>query len=98
MLLHPEEEEQAPRTAAIFQLYPNPTRDQVTIDYQLDGLHAQTFVHLRDLAGRELGLRSMPGEHGRLVLDVGHLAPGLYVLDVRCDGRVVHVEKFLVQQ
>lgn len=89
--------EEPGRRTGNFHLYPNPTRDQVMIDYQLESLHAQTFVFLRDLAGRELGMRSMPGETGRLILDVGHLAPGLYVLDVRCDGRVVHVEKFLVQ-
>lgn len=78
-------------------MYPNPTCDQVTIDYQFQAPRAQTFVHLRDLFGRELGIHALNGNEGQLVLNTKALAPGMYVVEIRVTGCLAHVQKLMVE-
>jgi len=80
-----------------FHLYPNPTRDQVTLDYVLPEAAVQGYVRLRDLAGRELEVHTLNGNEGRLVLDTKAFAPGLYVVEVHSPVRLEYVQTLVVQ-
>jgi uncharacterized delta-60 repeat protein len=80
-----------------FHLYPNPTRDLVTLDYTLPETAVQGYVRLRDLAGRELEVHTLNGNEGRLVLDTKAFAPGLYVVEVHSPTRLEYVQTLVVQ-
>jgi hypothetical protein len=98
MLVTPTpEEEPTVQHGAGFHLYPNPTREEVTLDYTLPETAVQGYVRLRDLAGRELEVHTLNGNEGRLVLDTKAFAPGLYVVEVHSPTRLEYVQTLVVQ-
>lgn len=96
MLAQPLEEDKED-TASTFLLYPNPTRESVTLVYSLDHAVHEGVTLLRDLAGRIVVTKTLQGQQGQITLETVHFAPGLYVVEVRGGGRVLHVEKLVVQ-
>jgi len=91
-------EEPLAQPADRFRIYPNPAHTQITLDYHLQDTEGTRSAHIHDLSGREVGFSPMQGDVGLLTLDIAHFAPGLYVLKVIAGNRVVHMEKFVVQQ
>jgi len=83
--------------APTFHLYPNPTRDQVTLAYTFSAHTGQAQVRLLDLAGRELEAYTLRGNEGRLLLDTRAFAPGLYLVELRMGGSLVEVRKLVVE-
>lgn len=71
-----------------WRIYPNPTTHRI----QLEGLSHTARVRLMDLQGQVLEEQMNVTE-----LSVGHLAPGLYLLEVT-DGQQSGVEKVVVEQ
>lgn len=71
-----------------WRIYPNPATHRI----QLEGLSHNARVRLMDLQGRVLEERKQATE-----MAVGHLAPGLYILEVT-DGQQSGVEKVVVER
>lgn len=73
-----------------FKLYPNPASEVISLEVtdQRNGLMAE--VRLLDLQGRELR-RIVPQRKDRMTMDVGGLAAGIYLMEVRTTngGRAV---------
>lgn len=71
-----------------WRIYPNPATHRI----QMEGLSHNARVRLLDLQGRVLEERKQATE-----MAVGHLAPGLYILEVT-DGQQSGVEKVVVER
>lgn len=75
-------------------LYPQPAREVLYIELNRSFYRKEEAVHLWDGLGRHLlSLPLPPQEQVRLQLPVGHLPPGLYVLQWRTERRVFLVNR-----
>jgi len=82
---------------SMFRLYPNPARDNTTLTYTFTAQTGQAQVRLLDLAGRQLQAHALPGTGGRVLLDTGSLAPGVYLVELRVDGAAAALRKLVVE-
>ena len=77
-----------------FTVYPNPTRDQITIEFSTETLQA-TKVKVVDMTGRVVKtVEAVPqaGEH-KYTLSLSELSAGMYTVQVYTDGKLTHVSK-----
>jgi hypothetical protein len=74
-------------SAAIFEVYPNPTTGLLTIDLG-DGLAGTVVLKVLDLSGRNLIEQRVPAQAGPYTLDMGALTNGQYMLQVISDETI----------
>ncbi len=86
----------APKQPAL-RLYPNPASDLVTISYHLPKHAGAVALVVRDAQGRVLHQFNVQGTHGQHAWDVQGLAPGMYMVELRREGRVEHTERLVIQ-
>jgi PKD repeat protein len=75
-------------------LYPNPTKDQLFLDYAL-GNEQQATISLFDLNGRIVKQDKLTG-NGTYSLDTRPLSNGLYIYTVQQNGNVILRDKLVV--
>lgn len=85
---------EAPVEQSRFALYPNPAAFSVTVAYQVSEPGARLLV--RDLLGRTIAERDLPGEAGEIALDTGEWAPGAYVCTFVSKGKTLGAEKLII--
>lgn len=72
------------------ELYPNPANARLHLKFETDKTTEVTAV-IRDIAGREIALQYFgkvkPGASATLSLEVGSLVPGIYLVELRSEGR-----------
>jgi len=74
--------------AANIRTFPNPTSGLLTIE--VEQVKAQELsVALYSLDGRRIPLAVPVRQQGAIVLDLGHVAPGLLLLEIRSDQGVI---------
>jgi len=82
--------DQAPLNASIETVFPNPARTHVTIQYVCNAI-SPARVTIIDLRGREYTrVETIPGDIGKantLVLPIGQLGPGFYLVALSISGR-----------
>jgi hypothetical protein len=89
-------QEVPPKTPAL-QLYPNPANGLVSMRYHLPGNTGAALMVVRDVHGRtvqQFNVRGMQGEHA---WDVQGLVPGVYMVELRCEGRLEGTQRLVVQ-
>ena len=59
-------------------VYPNPTTDKITIQLKING-HAIEKVEIRDMLGKKV-LSYTDIKENQMIIHVGHLVPGLYMI------------------
>jgi hypothetical protein len=77
-----------------FVVYPNPTRDQLTIEFSTETLQA-TKVKVMDMTGRVVKtVEAVPqaGEH-QYTISLSELSAGMYTVQVYTDDKLTHVSK-----
>ena len=78
-----------------WRVYPNPSRGQVRVAAPSGATARAHEVQVWDAQGRMVLRRPMQGEETALSL-LGHV-PGLYVLQVRAEGQVLHSQRLVLQ-
>ncbi len=90
--------DEAPKQAHLGAIYPNPSNGRVTITYVADR-GGTISVDVHDVLGRKVeslsGGPTGPGEH-QISWDVGHLAPGVYLVSMRAAGQPVRTRRLTV--
>ncbi|NRB53502.1 MAG: T9SS type A sorting domain-containing protein [Saprospiraceae bacterium] len=76
----------------IYKVYPNPTRDQVTIHIQAVGL---VVANLYDFSGRKVLTRQLIIEQNQGQLDLGAVSPGVYALELLKEGERVMTSRII---
>jgi DNA gyrase inhibitor GyrI len=77
-----------------FMVYPNPTRDQITIEFSTETLQT-TKVKVLDMTGRVVKtVEAVPqaGEH-QYTLSLSELSAGMYTVQVYTDDKLSYVTK-----
>ena len=72
-----------------YSVYPNPTTGKITVKCA-ETLHA-TSVQVFDVVGRTVGAYRIRPENTETVIDISHLANGMYFLKI--DGKILKVVK-----
>jgi hypothetical protein len=76
------------KALASFELnaYPNPTRDQVLLNANIQG---QSFVTVTDIAGKQVMSSAVNFDRGRGTINMSDLRAGIYLINVTTeDGRI----------
>lgn len=79
----------------LLNIYPNPATDKVRIEYLLsqDGI---LTIELHDMLGRIISSQTANSRSNEAIVEVGHIANGLYHLLFTIDGKKVGSEKITV--
>lgn len=81
-----------------FKVYPNPTSGLVTFTYDLKEQPKEVaFVVVKDAVGRQIVALPMQNSQGQLVMDTRELAKGMYTVSYIQKGRVIHLDRLLIQ-
>lgn len=85
------------KEASAFQVYPNPSQDQLNLSYSLNS-KSPVQITLLDLLGKErmvlVNETQNPGKQ-KITVSVAALPSGIYLMNIRC-GSTIHVEKINV--
>ena len=77
--------------------YPNPTNDQLVVDFSFGTPVGSATAALYDLVGRKVAETSIEGLEGKAAIDVNGIAPGTYLLRVTDqDGTWSYTDKIIV--
>lgn len=79
-----------PQEDPSIRVFPNPATEAVTVTAP-----AGSVIEFLDLAGRTLASHS--GKTGTSIIPVRHLPQGLYLLNVRLDGKLISTKKLVLQ-
>ncbi|MDX9751982.1 MAG: T9SS type A sorting domain-containing protein, partial [Flavobacteriales bacterium] len=77
-------------------LFPNPASGLVTMSYQLSGHTGVAHVVVRDAQGRMVQQFRVSGTRGQHAWDVQGIAPGVYMVELRCAGRLEQTQRLVV--
>ncbi|GAA4454794.1 hypothetical protein GCM10023189_21730 [Nibrella saemangeumensis] len=78
-----------------WSVYPNPATDVVTIAVPAGADLSRLSVEFITPSGRRIPAERIEAEMGTIRLPVHHLVPGLYILTVSSDGRILSTSKLL---
>ena len=76
-----------------FKLYPNPAKDQVTIQTIENWVVANTTVQIRDTSGRLVKSQTLSNQN----IDVSGLNPGFYLVQIFDSGKLLGMAKLVVE-
>jgi hypothetical protein len=79
------------------KLAPNPARNWTACTYRITGDVTQAILTLKDALGRSLQVHRLGAAEGQLILDTRSLGSGLYTVELQQGGRILQVEKLIVQ-
>lgn len=85
-------------STANVNLYPNPTHDITIAEYVMDDEKGINELELADLQGRIIISETLKDTRGKVELQTRGIAPGMYVLSAKNNGRAIIVKKLIVQQ
>lgn len=80
-----------------FSVVPNPASNTASIDYVLSS-GAAGMIQVYDMTGRLISSHATTGDAGSWQLWLEDYAPGMYVVALREDGRLVQQAKLIVQR
>jgi hypothetical protein len=95
--LLPPKKEPAPTVTPALRLHPNPANSWMAMSYLLPGNTGAINLVVRDASGRVLHQLNAAGEQGQRVWDTRELAPGIYTVELRREGRVEGTERLVIQ-
>jgi hypothetical protein len=75
-------------------LYPNPAKEQVTIDFVL---FSQPVVSIFDLTGRLLIEKQADSNKGSLVIDTTKYPSGIYIVLVKQNDKIISQQKLIIE-
>jgi len=79
-------------------LQPNPASSGVTMVYSLPGNRGSAKLLVRDISGRIVQELTIGGEQGQATWTVQQVVPGVYSVELLCNGRMVGIERLVIQR
>ena len=77
-------------------LLPNPAYETTTVSYDLGtGYQNAQGITLYDVTGVQRVKRTVSGKQGEVTLNVSHLAPGTYMVNLEADGKRIAQQKLI---
>ena len=80
---------------SVFSMYPNPAKDEVTIQYDL-GFDDAT-IELYDISGRSISQNSITSSTGDLQLNTSTYQAGVYIVVVKQNNTILLQQKLIIE-
>jgi hypothetical protein len=80
---------------SIFTLYPNPTKDNFTLQYDL--AQEKASVELYDISGRIIYQNTLSSTAGELQVNTSNYQVGIYIVVIKKDNKVIQQEKLIIE-
>jgi alpha-tubulin suppressor-like RCC1 family protein len=80
---------------SVLKVFPNPAKDVVSIQYDLDANNAQLEVY--DIAGRSISTNVLSSSVGDLQLNTSSYPSGIYIVVVKQDGVLLAQKKLIIE-
>jgi hypothetical protein len=78
-------------------VYPNPASNEVNISYDYGGQnYNQRSITIYDELGRKAGYTAVPDNHGKWIVNTTNWMPGIYVIRMEGDGRMLQTQRLVV--
>jgi len=71
------------------QLFPNPLKDLLTLSWQSLPVNQQAQIYIYDTQGNQVLDKAVPSTDTNIVLDIGQLAAGIYIITFEIEGERV---------
>jgi len=81
--------------ASFVKLYPNPNNGNITLEYQFT--HIGEFI-ITDISGREICRYSLSNTENKSEINCNKLINGTYIYKVFSAGKLIKVDKFIVNK
>lgn len=82
--------------AALFSAFPNPSSNQITIDYKLPLGTQKGEIVISDMNGKEIKKYSVDNSFSNLVIPTNELMKGMYLYSLKGDGKILETKKIIV--
>jgi hypothetical protein len=86
------------KTEKEFSLFPNPAFDYFILKYTMPEAFSKLTVEVVDVSGRLLQISQVSSNVHELLLDAKELKPGLYLVILRGDGRILASERLIISK
>lgn len=80
-----------------FAVYPNPTSDNLTINYKIDANVTVVSVDVFDVVGKRVLTHKLTGAKGIVKVDVSNLNSGIYFYAINADGQTLKTERVIIK-
>lgn len=81
---------------AVLKLSPNPTTESTTASYEVGSEYrSATSITIHDVSGVQRLKINVSGTEGQVNLNVGHLSPGTYLVNLQADGQNIAQQKLI---
>ena len=71
----------------ILKVYPNPAHDYFVVEYHWESAPNYGFIHMYDIAGKEVGSFSITGKQNQVIIPTKKLQSGVYLLILEINGK-----------
>jgi hypothetical protein len=83
-------------TASRLLLYPNPANQYIIVEYHLENDDTETYIDILDASSIKVGEMQLHDSKNQVVIPVNNLKPGLYLVRLMTDQRVIESRKVAV--
>ncbi len=77
----------------ILKVYPNPTSEYFTIEYNTSAKYNKLWLEIHDITGRSLKKQELKSGNNAELIDVKDLITGIYMVSLYGDGEVIASER-----
>lgn len=84
--------------ASVFQIFPNPATDEITVRFSISNKDEDVRLKLYDVSGTLIYLTSVKGENGDFSIHTNKLSSGIYLLRIEGNGGLLYSEKIAIQK
>jgi hypothetical protein len=77
-------------------IYPNPSNQYIIVEFHLDNDGTESYIDILDASSIKVGEMQLHGSQNQVVVPVNNLKPGLYLVRLMVDQRVIESRKVAV--
>ena len=81
-------------TAAYLKVFPNPARNFITVEYNLDSEPANAEVLVIAADGRIIRQANLKNSHAQVVIELHNLPSGMYIIQLKNNHKMLGIGKF----
>lgn len=78
------------------KIYPNPSKNYITIEYNLNGKNSNTTILIVDQSGKLVNTMALSKEQDQMLFSTKNLKPGNYFVRLIADGKLCATSRFTI--
>jgi len=78
------------------KIYPNPVKDNLTIDYHFEKGISNADIFMTDILGKPVFTKKITGNIGVYIIDTQTMPAGIYILKISSEGKAIECKNIAV--